>query len=205
MQQTQINLDNSVNQLFLYSNKGKPLSDKAVKKRVTGWLNLLCELTDQEWLDDVAEDWEQKLESHGLYSPAISFEGLDCKPEGSASIRSASICLATLIKSAGLEAQYSHELALAQKGTLKASIAVLNHQSFDEHSTTVQILNESEQSILDSTFELEIELKKLLRSFNRDIFKDLKSKFELVTSTDFMESFINDNGLTKSELESYIK
>lgn len=61
MQQNQINLDNSVNQLLLYSHKGKPLSNKVVKKRVSGWLNLLCELTDQEWLDEVAEDWAQKL------------------------------------------------------------------------------------------------------------------------------------------------
>ncbi len=204
MQQTQINLNNSLNQLFLYSNKGKPLSDKVVKKRVTGWLNLLCEFTDQEWLDDVTEDWAQKLESNGLYSPEISFEGLESKPEGSASIRSASICLSTWIKSAGLEAQYSHELALAEKGSLMANIAILNHKSCDVHSTTVQILTKPDQEFLDSTLELEIELKKFLRSYNKNIFNDLKNKFELVTSTDFMEGFINDNGLTKAGLENHL-
>lgn len=93
---------------------------------------------------------------------------------------------------------------MAQKGCLMANIAVLDHKSFDEASTTVQIQKKTGQDFLDSTLELEIELKKMLRSFNRGIYNDLRRKFELVTSTDFIESFINDNGLTKAELESYI-
>lgn len=150
------------------------------------------------WYESTFEDWRERLTAEGFENSVINFSGFGSQGDG-ASFTCDRVDVEKFTEANKAKTRFKALLRLIETGDLSASVIRTTHHYSHENTVRGEVEmawnNETGKlSILGS--ELENFITERVRQLSKQIYRDLESEYDYLTSDEAVQDTIESNGYT---------
>lgn len=159
---------------------------------------------DSWWSDCALDEWKEKLTAVGFDDPVINFSGFYSQGDG-ASFTCKDVDILTFITSQKAKGRFKNLIKAmkTEKAEILASVERISHHYSHEYTVKADvetIQNDDNEEFYNKVYRESLELESLMtetvRSLSKQIYRDLESEYEGLTSDESVIDTIKANEYT---------